>query len=312
MSILSRISVAAAVLHRDCESAGGAGRRDARARIQLPDPTAPASATRRSSRRSTCRAGNIYRSGSGAPGPKYWQNRADYDLKATLDTAAKTLHRRADAALHEQLARHAALRLVAGRAERVQGQVAQLVRLPAGLALRRARLRGRRRRSSASTRSLRRQATRARSRRASNGTVMKVDLAEPLAPGHDGDVRRRVALPHPRARRRPHGSRRRAVRARAVVSARRRLRRRARLEHRAVPRPGRVLSRVRRLQRSTITVPAGYIVAGTGALTNAARGAHADADLAARAGGEVGDAGAHRHAGRAARAARRARRRRAR
>ena len=36
--------------------------------------------------------GNEYRSGSGAPGPKYWQQRADYDLKATLDTAAKALH----------------------------------------------------------------------------------------------------------------------------------------------------------------------------------------------------------------------------
>jgi hypothetical protein len=35
--------------------------------------------------------GNIYRSGSGAPGPRYWQQRADYDLKATLDTAAKSL-----------------------------------------------------------------------------------------------------------------------------------------------------------------------------------------------------------------------------
>ena len=35
--------------------------------------------------------GNEYRSGSGAPGPKYWQQRADYDLKATLDTAAKAL-----------------------------------------------------------------------------------------------------------------------------------------------------------------------------------------------------------------------------
>ena len=34
---------------------------------------------------------NEIRSGSGAPGPKYWQNRADYDLKATLDTATKTL-----------------------------------------------------------------------------------------------------------------------------------------------------------------------------------------------------------------------------
>src|SRR5438309_674878 len=35
--------------------------------------------------------GNLFRSGSGAPGPMYWQNRADYDIKATLDTATKTL-----------------------------------------------------------------------------------------------------------------------------------------------------------------------------------------------------------------------------
>ncbi|HTK53550.1 MAG TPA: M1 family metallopeptidase [Gemmatimonadaceae bacterium] len=34
---------------------------------------------------------NLYRTGSGAPGPKYWQNRADYDLEATLDTAKTTL-----------------------------------------------------------------------------------------------------------------------------------------------------------------------------------------------------------------------------
>jgi hypothetical protein len=33
--------------------------------------------------------GNIYRSGSGAPGAKYWQQRVDYDLKASIDTAAK-------------------------------------------------------------------------------------------------------------------------------------------------------------------------------------------------------------------------------
>ena len=26
------------------------------------------------------------------PGPKYWQQRADYDLHGTLDTAAKALH----------------------------------------------------------------------------------------------------------------------------------------------------------------------------------------------------------------------------
>lgn len=35
--------------------------------------------------------GNLYRSGSGAPGPRYWQQRADYELKATLDTSAKSL-----------------------------------------------------------------------------------------------------------------------------------------------------------------------------------------------------------------------------
>jgi Peptidase family M1 domain len=34
---------------------------------------------------------NVYRSGDGSPGPKYWQQRADYDLHGTLDTATKTL-----------------------------------------------------------------------------------------------------------------------------------------------------------------------------------------------------------------------------
>ncbi|HWE42265.1 MAG TPA: M1 family metallopeptidase [Gemmatimonadaceae bacterium] len=35
--------------------------------------------------------GNEYRSGSGAPGPRYWQQRADYVLRGTLDTATKAL-----------------------------------------------------------------------------------------------------------------------------------------------------------------------------------------------------------------------------
>ena len=35
--------------------------------------------------------GNQFRSGSGAPGPRYWQNRASYDIKASLDTTSKTL-----------------------------------------------------------------------------------------------------------------------------------------------------------------------------------------------------------------------------
>jgi len=34
---------------------------------------------------------NRYRNADGSPGPRYWQNRADYDLHATLDTAAKTV-----------------------------------------------------------------------------------------------------------------------------------------------------------------------------------------------------------------------------
>src|SRR5689334_16583029 len=38
------------------------------------------------------RPGNLLRTGSGAPGRDYWQQKADYDLHATLDTATKTLH----------------------------------------------------------------------------------------------------------------------------------------------------------------------------------------------------------------------------
>ncbi len=34
---------------------------------------------------------NVYRSSNGAPGPDYWQNEADYEMHATLDTKAKVL-----------------------------------------------------------------------------------------------------------------------------------------------------------------------------------------------------------------------------
>ena len=34
--------------------------------------------------------GNDFRSASGEPGPRYWQNKADYKINATLDT---TLHK---------------------------------------------------------------------------------------------------------------------------------------------------------------------------------------------------------------------------
>ena len=34
--------------------------------------------------------GNDYRSASGEPGPKYWQNKADYSINCKLDTATHT------------------------------------------------------------------------------------------------------------------------------------------------------------------------------------------------------------------------------
>jgi hypothetical protein len=34
---------------------------------------------------------NVYRSSDGAPGPNYWQNRADYKIQATIDVTTKTL-----------------------------------------------------------------------------------------------------------------------------------------------------------------------------------------------------------------------------
>jgi hypothetical protein len=35
---------------------------------------------------------SVYRSANGAPGPQYWQNRADYKIDAVLDTANKTIN----------------------------------------------------------------------------------------------------------------------------------------------------------------------------------------------------------------------------
>src|ERR1700734_1012297 len=44
------------------------------ARLTLPEPV------------------NRYRSADGAPGPDYWQNRADYEIHARLDTLTHRLH----------------------------------------------------------------------------------------------------------------------------------------------------------------------------------------------------------------------------
>ena len=34
---------------------------------------------------------NVYRTGAGRPGPEYWQQRVDYDIRATLDPATATV-----------------------------------------------------------------------------------------------------------------------------------------------------------------------------------------------------------------------------
>ncbi|MEO6883584.1 MAG: hypothetical protein ABI199_06140 [Bacteroidia bacterium] len=36
--------------------------------------------------------GTVYRSGSGTPGPNYWQNCADYKIAATLDTTIASVN----------------------------------------------------------------------------------------------------------------------------------------------------------------------------------------------------------------------------
>ena len=129
--------------------------------------------------------GNIYRSGSGAPGPKYWQNHADYDIKTSLDTTSKTL----TGSLKLRYANNSpdTLRFIWLQLEQNAfkdkslnsfifpqesrfgargfegGDVVD--RLEQTLGARRVALKSR-----------------------SNGTVMKVDLAEPLAPGRSATL----------------------------------------------------------------------------------------------------------------------------
>lgn len=127
--------------------------------------------------------GNQYRAGSGAPGPKYWQNRADYDIKAELDTGTKTLtgslrlrytnnspdtlrfiwmqmeqnafkDKSLNSFIYPQDSRFGARGFEGGDV------VDKFEQVMAGRAARRVNV-----------------------TRRDNGTVMKVDLAEPLAPG---------------------------------------------------------------------------------------------------------------------------------
>ena len=67
---------------------------------QTPAPAAPATpAPIRAStsdtspfRRLELPTPNAFRSASGMPGPLYWQQKADYDIKVSLDTANHTIH----------------------------------------------------------------------------------------------------------------------------------------------------------------------------------------------------------------------------
>src|SRR5919106_2985141 len=64
--------LSASALAAQQPSAAGAPDTSAFRRLELPTPTS-------------------IRTGSGAPGPDYWQQRVDYAIRATLDTAGRSL-----------------------------------------------------------------------------------------------------------------------------------------------------------------------------------------------------------------------------
>ena len=90
MSIISKISVAAVVLSAIASPLAAQAAAAPRPNpINGPDLTGVGDTSMFAPL--NLPTGNVYRSGSGMPGPKYWQQRADYDLRGTLDTAAKAL-----------------------------------------------------------------------------------------------------------------------------------------------------------------------------------------------------------------------------
>ena len=86
-------------------------------------------------------APNDQRTGAGRPGPRYWQQRVDYRITATLDTARRRAARPRDDPLRERLAARAALSLAVRRAEHLQGEQHHRHAQPAAARLRRHRLR---------------------------------------------------------------------------------------------------------------------------------------------------------------------------
>jgi hypothetical protein len=73
LALLALCSLSFAGAHAQNTAASSYDPRITFAPLSLPDPV------------------NAYRSGNGAPGPMYWQNQADYDLHAALDTKNKEL-----------------------------------------------------------------------------------------------------------------------------------------------------------------------------------------------------------------------------
>ena len=155
---------------------------------------------------------------SGRPGPRYWQQRADYRIDATLDPVTETLrgteritYRNNAPESIPHLWMHVEQNICAKESLTNQLNQPPLVFLSTafdfscqgfdgGLVLESVKVNG------------------SDAKYLVTGTTMRVDLARPLGERRHAHPRHRVALPRAALRRRAHGSRRHAVRDRPVVS----------------------------------------------------------------------------------------------
>ena len=182
------------------------------------------------------------RSRSGAPGPRYWQQWADYKLEAELNPVSKRMTGKGTIKLPEPLARHPPDRLHPVAAEHFRARGPAQHRRPVGRGGGRAEPGGR-----AGNRAPRRH------RRCGRIRGQRHDHAPPAAQaagaGRHRGLRPRLeaqGAPRRRPARRPG---RRGVLHELLVSADGGVRRRQRVADRPVPRPRRVLHGVRQLRR---------------------------------------------------------------
>ncbi len=193
---------------------------------------------------------NGFRSASGMPGPQYWQQKASYNITASLDTATHTIHGEETVTYRNNSPD--TLRYVWMQVDRNQNAAQTRFTVLSGApadsgvtiehvdAVRSAR---------AATRAA--PATTTPLAWRVNSTMMRIDLDRPLPPAQRDADRDRVAphRPAPGAHRpQPAAPRRLALPGRGVVPAPRRVRRPPRLEYRPVHRHRRVLPRVRRFR----------------------------------------------------------------